>query len=263
MFLKRSFQLLFLAALTAAAYPASQTSDPMALTLASQALSQLTGGSTIADVTLNGTAVQFIGGQQLTGTAVLKVKGTRESRLDLNFGTVTRTEVRTDVNGMGQGAWAGSDQVLHPVPEHNCWTDAAWFFPVLGSLSLAGQANTVFSYIGQETHAGVLTQHIRISRVISTNRATTAATLQKLTTIDLYLDAASMLPWAVAFSAHPDDDASRDLPVEIRFGNYQAVNGARIPYRIQKFFNGTLQYDLTMTNATLNSGLPDSTFSLQ
>lgn len=260
---KRLVLLLLLTALTAVAQRVSQSSDPAATALASQALARLTGGLTINDVTLNGTAVQSVGGRQLTGTAVLKAKGTRESRLDLNFGTVLTTEVRTDVNGIGEGAWAGSDQVLHPVPEHNCWTDASWFFPALGSVSFVNQANAVFSYIGQETHAGVVVQHIRISRAISSNSATTTAKLQKLTTVELYLDATSLLPSAVAFVAHPDDDASRDLPVEIHFDNYQLVGGAQIPFHMQKFLNGTLQYDLTITNAILNSGLPDTIFNLQ
>lgn len=261
--MKRLLLFLFVAASIAATQQTSQTIDQTALTLASQAISQLTGGSTISDVTLNGTAVQIVAGQQLTGTAVLKAKGTRESRLDLNFGTLKRTEVRADVNGIGEGAWADSDQVLHSVPEHNCWTDAGWFFPALGSVSLVNQTNAAFGYIGQETHAGVLVHHLRISQAISSNSTATTAALQNLTTVDLYLDVTSLLPTALAFAVHPDDDVSRDLPVEIHFDNYQSVNGAQIPFHVQKFLNGTLQSDLTITTAIVNSGLPDSTFSLQ
>src|SRR5215831_4689286 len=109
---KRLVAFLLLTALTAVAQRVSQSSDPTATALASQALARLSGALTINDVTLNGTAVQSVGGRQLTGTAVLKAKGTRESRLDLNFGTVLKTEIRADVNGISEGAWAGSDQVL-------------------------------------------------------------------------------------------------------------------------------------------------------
>jgi hypothetical protein len=48
--------------------------------------------------------------------------------------------------------------------------------------------------------------------------------------------------------------------VEIDFSNYQAVNGVQVPFRVQKFLNGSLFLDVTVQSAVLNSGIPQSDF---
>jgi hypothetical protein len=82
-------------------------------------------------------------------------------------------------------------------------------------------------------------------------------------TIDFYLDASTMLPVQINFNSHPDNAATTNIPYQITFSNYQAVNGSQIPYHIQEYFNGSLLLDFTVTNAALNSGLSDSLFALQ
>jgi hypothetical protein len=81
--------------------------------------------------------------------------------------------------------------------------------------------------------------------------------------VDFYLDPVSLLPLAIAFKVHPDKDMNTEIPTEVRFADYRVVNGARVPFHIQRLLNGSLVLDIVVTSATLNSGLPDSTFSLQ
>jgi hypothetical protein len=66
---------------------------------------------------------------------------------------------------------------------------------------------------------------------------------------------------AITFNAHPDNDASANLPVEVDFSNYQTVNGVQVPFRIQWLLNGSVLFDLTIQSATVNSGLTQSVFS--
>ncbi len=80
--------------------------------------------------------------------------------------------------------------------------------------------------------------------------------------MDLYLDANSLLPSALAFNIHPDKNSSVDIPVEIRFGAYQSFKGTWVPTRIQKYLQNSLVVDLTVTSATANSGVSDSAFTL-
>jgi hypothetical protein len=61
----------------------------------------------------------------------------------------------------------------------------------------------------------------------------------------------------------PTTIPSRDIPVEIRFGDYKSVNGFLVPFRIQRVLQGMLNLDLTVTSATVNVGLADSDFALQ
>ena len=85
--------------------------------------------------------------------------------------------------------------------------------------------------------------------------------LVTLSSTDVYLDSSSLLPVAFAFNTHPDNNSLLNIPVEIDFSNYQAVNGAQIPFHIQKFLNGSLFLDMTIQSAAVNSGLTTSTFS--
>lgn len=239
--------------------PASATSDPQAIALANKALLALTGTTQIADATVTGTATRTAGSDVETGTATLKALGTGESRLDLNLPNGTRSEVRNLTNGHG-GSWAGSDGVAHAMANHNCLTDAAWFFPAFSVLSQASSPNVLVAYIGQETRSGVAVQHLHFMTQVP-SFADPSGLVQRLGAEDIYLDASSSLPVALVFNAHADNDALTNIPVEIDFSNYQAVSGVTVPFRIQEFFNGTLFLDITVQSVTLNSGLTDSVFS--
>jgi len=81
--------------------------------------------------------------------------------------------------------------------------------------------------------------------------------------MDFYLEAVSLLPLAVAFNQHPDNDLLTDIPVEIDFANYRSINGVQVPFHFQRMFNGGVVLDVTVTNAVLNTGLSDGVFSLQ
>jgi hypothetical protein len=235
----------------------TSANDPAAVSLAQKSVAALTGGASISDVTLNASVTSVLGSDYETGTATLKAEGIAESRVDLSLSGGTRSDVRTSTSGTPAGAWQKNGGAVTAYANHNCWTDAPWFFPALSSLSQTANPSFIFKYIGQEQHGGVNTQHIQVYQ------ASKVALLQHLSTIDFYLDPASALPLAIAFQVHPDLDASKDIPAEVRFANYQAVNGVPVPFHIQRMLNGGVVLDITVTSAAFNSGLPDSIFSLQ
>jgi len=228
-------------------------SDPFAVSLAQQSVAALTGGATISDVTLNGNVTSILGADYETGTGTFKAKGTSESRVDLSLGSGTRSDVRNVTNSAPAGAWAKNGRNSTPYADHNCWTDSAWFFPALSSLTQTANPSFVFSYIGQEQHGGLNTQHIQVNQL---------GPFQSVSTMDFYLDPASYLPLAVAFNAHPDNDMNKNIPTEILFANYQTVSGFQVPFNVQRMFNGGVVLDVTITTAVFNTGLPDSLFTL-
>jgi len=120
----------------------------------------------------------------------------------------------------------------------------------------------VITYVGPETRDGQSVIHVAASRQFPELSGETAALMQHLTQTDIYLDATSLLPSAIAFNTHADNNANLDIPVELRFSGYQAVSGAQIPFRVQKFINNSLALDLQFTSAALNSGVPVSAFSV-
>jgi len=234
------------------------TSDPQAVALANQSFSALVGATTINDVTLTGTVVRTASSDEGTGTVTLKALGTSQARLDMNLSDGQRSEIRNlSSTGSAQGLWVGPDRSAHSAAIHNTLTDAAWFFPALTVLSQTSNSTYLFTYVGQETRNGAAVQHIRAAQ----NVGYSDPLIQGLTNEDIYLDASSLLPVALTYNAHPDNNALSNIPVEVEFSNYQAVSGVKIPFRVQQVFNGTLFLDITIQSAALNTGLTSAAFA--
>ncbi len=58
--------------------------------------------------------------------------------------------------------------------------------------------------------------------------------LQHLSQVEIYLDSGTLLPVALAFNIHPDNDAGLDIPLEMRFSDYRYVSGAQVAFHIQR-----------------------------
>lgn len=246
-----------LSALSAAAQTSSSPqagvpSDPIAISLAQKSVAALTGGAGIGDVSLTANVISVLGTDYETGAGTFSAKGLNESRVDLNLSGGTRSDVRNNLSGIPAGAWEKNRGTATPYAPQNCRSDAGWFFPALSSLSQTANPNLVFKYVGQEQHNGVGVQHIRVFRAQSPSATAT----------DFYLDPNSFLPLAIGFNLHADNDANTNIPSEIRFANYQLVNGVEIPFHFQRVSNGSVELDITVTSAALNTGLLDTFFTL-
>jgi len=104
-------------------------SDPQALTFAAQSIAAMTGGATISDVTLAGNAVRIAGSDKEVGTVTLMGRGTGESRVDMDFKSSMRSDIRNDNSGdFPQGASVLNGGKPQPWPLHNCLTSPSWFF---------------------------------------------------------------------------------------------------------------------------------------
>jgi hypothetical protein len=237
------------------------SSDPFAVSLAQKSVAALTGGTTISDVTLKANVTSILGSDYESGTGTFQAKGTGESRSDLNLSTSgTRTDVRNLVSGAPAGAWGKNGGTSTAYAGHNCWTDAAWFFPAFSSLTQMANPNFIFKYIGPERHGGVNSQHIQIYQLAAQGQP---PSVQRLSKMDFYLDAASSLPLGINFDTHADDDMNLNIPVAINFANYQPVQGIQVPFHIQRMLNGGVVLDATVTSAGFNTGLSDSLFTIQ
>jgi len=234
-------------------------SDPQAVAYAGQSIAAITGGNTIYDVTLTGNITWGGSTKPETGSVVLLALGTGESRMDMSLPSGMRSEIRDASTGVAQGEWVAPNGTSGLFSLENCATDAVWFFPALGSL--ARGTNIVLLYIGQETRNGVLVQHIQ-SYVYQPNPGGENPTPQHLSTMDFYLDIATLVPVSITYNAHPDNGATTDLPVEIKLFDYQNVNGVLVPTHIQRLLQGNLTVDISISGAAFNTGLPLSEFAI-
>jgi hypothetical protein len=254
--------ILFLGAVLAVSAVEAQTttpvSNPSAVALASKALQALAGYTPLSDITIQAAANYVAGSDQETGTATLVARGNAQSLVTLNLSGGQRQEIRNGVAGVSVGA----DGTPHAMANHNCFIDADWFFPALSLQALASDPTLVISLIGQEVREGEQVYHLTLFHYISSQIANVVATVQRVSAMDLYLDATSLLPVALDYNMHPDYDADTNLAAEIRFGAYQSFNGVQAPTRIQKYVNNSLALDLAVTNAAANSGVSPSAFTL-
>jgi hypothetical protein len=253
----RRVPIVFLLALCSMSLGAqSSSSDSTAVAFAKRSIAALVGQSSVSDVTLYAGVNSRYGADSKSGTGTFKARGDGQSRVDLNVGGETRSDTRVNSGG----AWQKNGEAVKARAGHNSVTDAAWFFPALSSLAQSASSQYVFKYIGEEEHASVSTQHIRVSRVFPQD---TSGMLARLSTMDFYLDAGSNLPVAITFQTHADGDLSVNIITEIRFGDYRTVSGILIPYSFQEMLNGRVILEVTVTNAEINTSLHDSLFALQ
>lgn len=244
---------------TAAPAPASST---QATTLLAQSSAALTGTARISDVTLSGTVERIAGSDDESGTAVLKTIAAGASSVSLSLPSGTHHEIHDSSATPPAGAWSGPDGIPHAIAFHNLLAGPAWFFPAFTISQGLTASGYVATYVGAETHNGEAVQHVSLSQPSLLPNTPSAVSSVHLTQVDLFLDSTTLLPSAIAFNIHPDNNALLDIPVEIRFSNYTPVNGARVPFRIQKFLNNTLILDFQANSVVLNSGLTASSFSL-
>lgn len=129
-----------------------------------RALTALSGGPSLSDITLSGTAQRIAGSDDESGTVVLKALPTGESRMDLTFPSSLRSEIRANSSTSPVGAWSGTDGALHPISQHNLWTDSSWFFPAFTLARLLSDSSYTISDIGPETRNGESVEHLTIFR---------------------------------------------------------------------------------------------------
>lgn len=258
------FLWFLLAVVVAAQQLSPQTPQSMqAMPILQRSLGVLRGATTIKDVILTGTARRVAGSDDETGTAVLKALATGEARMDLGFPSGQRSEVWANSVKGQTGQWAGPDGKAHAISAHNLMTDSSWFFPSLTLSKWLSTPGYTVSLVGQESRNGEAVEHVTVSLLASALPADISAIFQHLSRTEIYLDSTSGLPVALAFNVHPDNDSVLDIPVEIRLSDYRALNGAQVPFHVEKYLNNNLILDLHFDAVTLNTGLSVSDFQVQ
>jgi hypothetical protein len=253
--------VLSLSALLASAAQTPVATNTQALGILQHALAALSPNISTQDVTLSGSAHYIAGSDDETGTAILKATAIGSSRIDLSLSSGQRSEVYNFSSAVPSGQWSGPDGTAHAVSYHNLLNEPGWFSPVTAiSRRLAG-TGFVAAYVGAETLGSQSVHHISVTQPPQ-DSTSISSLLTHLTQVDLFIDSTTFLPAAMSFNIHPDDNELLDIPVEVRFSDYRSVNGAQIPFHIQKFLNNGLVLDLQLDSATINTGLSSSAFGV-
>jgi len=211
-----------------------------------QAKAAFTSNSAISNITLDGTFISTEGSLRQEGNAHLVAgsDGTYSVALTKSSGAAgeARTRTDSDVGCTWQDA-RGND---HPVDWSNCQTPA-WFLPEL-SLFLSSPPTAEWGLLAQ--NADVATPHLKFN--YSSSGTTPSGKVPIRTALDLELSSTTLLPSKATYFMHPDNHLNFNILVQIVYQNYREISGVNIPFRIQKFVNGTLVLDITLNSATVN-----------
>jgi hypothetical protein len=237
------------------------TSNPAAIALLNSSVTAQVGTTTVNDVSLSASGTLTIGPSQQSGATQLKATAVGQSRIDLSLSTGTNTEIRT-IAGIPGGEWSSGSSTENQIPAHNLLSDPSWFFPLLGEVRALG-AQYVVQLIGSDSVAGKNVTHLQISQLQPAVIAASTFAIQKLSQSDLYIDSTTLLPVALFYNTHPDNDANTNISIQVLYSNYQTVNGMQVPFTIQKFINNSPVLNLQVQSAAFNTGLTAANFTLQ
>jgi hypothetical protein len=150
-----------------------------------------------------------------------------------------------------------------PIAPHNLMAAPDWFFPAFTIRRILSQAYIV-SFVGNETRNGASVAHFSAHKNTSgITPAFTAKALQRTSQVELFVDTGTLLPVAIGYNIHPDNNDSLDIPVEVRFSSYQSVNGMLVPFHIEKYTNSALTTEIQIQAAEFNTGLTASSVDAQ
>lgn len=241
--------------------PAPTPKDAQAVVVLQRSLAVQLGRTTVNDVTVSANANWIAGSDNETGSATLKATAVGQSRVDLSLSDGNRSEVIDASQAAPTGSWCGPDGAWHTSVTHNLFGDPTWFFPTFLISRALSSSDYAISPVDAETQNGVAVAHVKIYQQGDTTEA--GKLFQGLSQIDIFLNTSTLLPVSISFNTHADNNALINIPIQILFSNYQAVQGISVPYRIQKYIQNGLALDLTVSSIQVNSGLSASDFQAQ
>ena len=236
--------LICFAMLIAAADPVIAQTGPILLAGSLKSL-----GNNASSLSLSGTSVFVAGSTEDNGsfTAQCGLKGS--SQINLMLGGLSRSETRQTSAGTPSGSWTDARGVSHAMAGHNLMTPASWFCPAVMLSDILSNPTLTVMYVGRESKNGKSVEHVIVT-VPPVDSTSVQARMASLTQTDIFLDSSSLLPLALDFNVHPDNDAAVNIPVEIRFSNYVESAGVWQPATVEKYLNSVLTLKLQTSSAT-------------
>jgi hypothetical protein len=214
------------------------------------------------NVVLTGTATA--GGT--SGSISLTAATNGQSQIQLQLPSGSETETRSVSRFWRSGTWTDSNGAAHHVPVQDLTgPHPAWFYPSFILMSGLGSPDYVSSDLGVETRNGVSVEHIAVwQRPINSLPASSVAYVQQQTQYDIYLDPSTWLPVAITFTRQfdsaspsqflaPAQTSGAGVVEEVRYSNYQQVQGIPIAFHVQVFFQSALFSDIQISSANFNS----------
>jgi hypothetical protein len=201
----------------------------------------------------------------LTGTISLTAAANGQSRIQVQLPSGSETETRSISPFMRSGTWTDSTGFAHQVPPQDLsGPHPAWFYPSFILMSGLGSPGYVSQDLGVEVRDGVSVEHIAIWQApIKNLPASSVGYVKQQSRCDIYLDPSTLRPVAISFNRQfdaasqgqflaPKQTSSASVLEEVRYSDYQQVQGIPIAFHLQVFFQGALRSDIQISSAKFN-----------
>jgi hypothetical protein len=232
--------------------PFLHAQQPTAAQFVASEASLLYGTTTVNNFAIDGNVTRTFGTDNESGTIRMQADSTGRMRIDTTIGANIREEYYSGFGETPDCIWTDQSG-QHPMSKHNCHMAGVFFAPLI--LAPTYEAGTNFSIALSSGDQGNAILTISKMLASTTSDAGAVTLIQTATKAQVLFDATTFLPMGYRYPIHPDNDARTNIPVEVRFSNYQMTNGVKFPFHIQKFVNGNLELDITVTNVAVNSNL--------
>jgi hypothetical protein len=252
------FGLVFQAAAQSQTTGQAPTRDPQAIAILAKSLAASGGASILSgvhDYTAIGSITYFWAGEEVRGTVTLKGRGSGQFRLEATIAG----EVRSWATNNGTGFVKELNGSVRSIPYQNSVNFGNLAFPVVHLAAALQDPSTSISYIGLEERSGQQVQHVRIQKIFTID-FDPRGDFSKLTVRDFYFDPGTFLVLSILDTTHPDTSITINLPHEIRFSNYQTLNGTVIPFSLSEISGGQRTYSIQLDQVSFNAGLQDVDF---
>ena len=207
-------------------------------------------GTQFSSIQLQGTATFHAGSLIDQGAIALSVQSSGQTSMRFEGQTAgVRTESQDSIAPGMQCAWAGPNGVSQIVPPENCRKPFAWFLPASSIGLVSSFPNVTVTDLSISPVGNVSGHHFRIAWSTPSQNSR----LQQPRTTDLGVDPTTSLPIALEYHLLSDGPVTvpTSMTIDIQYGDYRVVNGLSIPFSIQRYVNGSLQYDIQITSANI------------
>lgn len=211
------------------------------------------GGKPVTNVQLTGTAIWYADGPEDTGTATLTASSTGAAQLQLSLSkSGVRTELQDSIGPTMTCQWSYGSQTLQSADAMNCWKGEVWFLPALSLQAATLPVSVGVVDYGVDADSSGSFHHLQSQMVVPGLPGKMTAQVMQESTTDIGLDPVSLLPARLSYKVHPDDGAPIQVPIEVRFSNYQKIGGVEVPFLIRRYINGSLQLEVSVQSAEIN-----------
>jgi hypothetical protein len=229
--------------------------DPQAVALL-QASVRVMGGTVPSDSVATGNVTIVAGSQTSNGTIRILTRGTNQSSEQTIL--PSSTYAVTYSQGLADET---INSTTTSVPLERTVTSQSVCFPLPFLAAVLADADESIQYIALESVNQQSLQHLRIRNTFASHPD--LHSFADFTVLDVWLDANTALPQRISFIRRDASGASPRIPMDTHFTSYQNYSGIAYPSQIKVSFNGTPWATITISSVSFNTGLTDSSFSIQ